>query len=77
MVKCISTALGLWKTAGSLLFTLLIFTLAAERGSCQIVWKANEDVKFKFGLQGQMWADSTQNAETGGYGQNLFCAGSG
>jgi hypothetical protein len=55
----------------------LILAFAAERGSGQIVWKANEDVKFKFGLQGQMWADSTQNAETGGYGQNLFCAGSG
>ena len=46
--------------------------LVPRPASAQIVWKPTEDVKFNFGFQGQMWGDSTQNAETGGYAQNLY-----
>ena len=40
--------------------------------SAQIVVK-NEDVTFKFGVQGQLWADWTQDSSgTQGYQQNFY-----
>jgi len=50
----------------------LLMVLAPTPASAQIVVK-NEDVTFKFGIQGQLWGDWTQDA-TGsqGYQQNYY-----
>lgn len=41
--------------------------------SAQIVVKAADDVTFKFGIQGQVWADWTQDSSgTQGYQQNFY-----
>jgi hypothetical protein len=49
-----------------------LLALAIAPASAQIVVK-NEDVTFKFGIQGQMWADWTQDsAGTQGYQQNFY-----
>jgi hypothetical protein len=41
--------------------------------SAQVVLKASDDVTFKFGIQGQLWADWTQDSSgTQGYQQNFY-----
>ena len=54
------------------LMGLLMLALAAAPASAQIVVKS-EDASFKFGIQGQLWADWTQDS-TGaqGYQQNYY-----
>jgi methyl-accepting chemotaxis protein len=47
--------------------------LVPARATAQIVIEnEDESVKFKLGVQGQFWADWTQDPDTGGYGQNLY-----
>src|SRR3954452_8812748 len=49
-----------------------MLTAASVPVGAQIVVK-NEDVTFKFGVQGQLWADWTQDSSgTGNYQQNFF-----
>jgi hypothetical protein len=49
-----------------------MLTAASAPAGAQIVVK-NEDVTFKFGVQGQLWADWAQDPSgTQGYQQNLF-----
>ena len=41
--------------------------------SAQVVLKASDDVTFKFGIQGQLWADWTQDSSGAqGYQQNFY-----
>src|SRR5512140_3228463 len=50
----------------------LILAAFAAAAPAQIVVK-NEDVTFKFGIQGQLWADWTQDSTgTQGYQQNFY-----
>lgn len=51
---------------------VLMLVLATVPAVAQIVVK-NEDVTFKFGIQGQLWADWTQDSSgSQGYQQNLY-----
>ena len=51
---------------------LLMLAAVSVPASAQIVVK-NEDVTFKFGVQGQLWADWTQDSSgTQGYQQNFY-----
>jgi hypothetical protein len=50
----------------------LLLALVPAPAKAQIVVK-NEDVNFKFGIQGQLWGDWTQDATgTQGYQQNFY-----
>jgi hypothetical protein len=50
----------------------LMLILTTVPAAAQIVVK-NEDVTFKFGIQGQLWADWTQDSSgTQGYQQNMY-----
>lgn len=56
----------------SFLRALLLFAAVSVPALAQIVVK-NEDVTFKFGIQGQLWADWTQDSSgTQGYQQNFY-----
>ena len=51
---------------------LLMLAVASVPASGQIV-VSNEDVTFKFGIQGQLWADWTQDSSgTQAYQQNFY-----
>ncbi len=52
---------------------LCALVLAVFPASAQIVLSNNEGVTFKFGVQGQLWADWTQDSSGAqGYQQNLY-----
>jgi len=54
------------------LMGLLMLALAVAPASAQIVVRS-EDASFKFGIQGQLWADYTQdNTGAQGYQQNYY-----
>ena len=56
----------------SLPVVLFFLAVAAAPVSAQIIVK-NEDVSFKFGVQGQLWGDWTQDASgSQGYQQNFY-----
>lgn len=54
-------------------FGIATLALGVRTASAQVTLK-NEDVTFRFGVQGQLWADWTQDSAAGshGYQQNLF-----
>ena len=51
--------------------TILLVCVAAVSARGQLVLK-NEDVSFRFGIQGQFWANWAQDPVTQGYSQNLY-----
>ena len=55
---------------GTLVAAVLISFAAVA--PAQIVISPNEDVTFKLGIQGQVWADTTQSATGTGYANNLY-----
>ncbi|HUI56098.1 MAG TPA: porin [Bryobacteraceae bacterium] len=58
--------------AALLCVAVALLALVPAPASAQIVVK-NEDVSFKFGIQGQLWGDWTQDATgTQGYQQNYY-----
>jgi hypothetical protein len=57
--------------SGILIWGVLSAALSSP-AIAQVVWNPTEEVKFKFGVQGQVWADENQSPSTGGYSQNLF-----
>ena len=61
---------GIWPRAIGMLISIAMGTGTA---TAQIVVK-NEDATFKFGFEGQVWADWTQDSTAGsqGYQQNLY-----
>ena len=49
---------------------VLMLGIISVPSSAQVVLKASDDVFFKFGIQGQLWADWTQDSSgTQGYQQ--------
>ena len=52
---------------------VLMLGIVSVPSSAQVVVKASDDVSFKFGIQGQLWADWTQDSSgTQGYQQNFY-----
>ena len=55
-----------------ILIAVVWAVVSSSTALAQVAWSPSEDVKFKFGVEGQVWADENQNPQTQGYAQNLF-----